>query len=193
MQATKINYELLEKAREQKVQTDLRSELKKHLNQHQVHGLRQTILQQVVTANYEAAQRELDHYVDSLDEYPAFRPRTERYVRHAKDLINAIKSKRNFPGLSSLSKSKQQELIEKVLEHFDELKEYLKRLEKVERELKLEDMRSTVIVVKAFFHILFILVTIAFVNELLSGTGHTFSKVISDISNKLMELTMSLF
>ncbi|MEZ4872601.1 MAG: hypothetical protein R2827_10285 [Bdellovibrionales bacterium] len=64
------------------------------------------------------------------------------------DLIIAIKSKREFPGLSNLPVAKQREIFEKVLDHYDELRHYLKRIEAVNAEIQLNDIRSTVYVLK---------------------------------------------
>lgn len=115
-----------------------------------LNSLRGDILSMVVSENYDNAKRELTAYVENKTSYPAFQERANRYVSHCCDLIMAIKTKRNFPGLAALSLAKQQEIHEKVLEHFEELKTNLKQVEKVERESKLTDMRSTVWVVKTF-------------------------------------------
>ncbi len=111
-------------------------------------SVRAAVMGAVVNENYDLAKDDLRAYVEFKTEYPDFQLRAERYVDHCCDLIQAIQVKRNFPGLASLSLAKQQEIHEKVLEHFEELKQNLKQIEKVEREQKINDMRSTVWVLR---------------------------------------------
>ncbi len=82
-------------------------------------GLRRPVLTMVVTENYDGAKDRMQAYVEDLSQYPSFQDRVERYMRHCGELIQAIQTKRNFPGLASLSLSLQQEIHEKVLEHFE--------------------------------------------------------------------------
>ena len=114
-----------------------------------MNSVRAAVMGAVVGENYDQAKEELKAYVDFKTAYPHFQERANRYVDHCCDLIQAIQIKRNFPGLASLSLAKQQEIHEKVLEHFEELKQNLKQIEKVEREQKVNDMRTTVWVVRA--------------------------------------------
>lgn len=143
-------------------------------------SLRSQILSSVAAEGYESAIEELDNYVADRAAFPGFQERASRYVRHCHDLIQAIQTKRNFPGLAALSLSKQQEIHEKVLEHFEELKHNLKHIEKVERENRLVDLRSTVWVVKTFSAWLGIIFCVALLldiragilTELVKGTSH---------------------
>lgn len=113
-----------------------------------IDSVRRTVLSSVVSESYDRAKEELHAYVDHRHAYPLFQDRAERYVNHCADLIQAIQVKRHFPGLANLSLAKQQEIHEKVLQHFEELKQNLKQIEKVEREHKVHDLRTTVWVVK---------------------------------------------
>lgn len=132
-------------------------------------GLRTAVLAAIVAESYDTARQDLEDYISVRSSFPAFQERAERYVRHCSELIQAIQTKRNFPGLASLSLSKQQEIHEKVLEHFEELKHNLKHIEKIERDNKLVDMRSTVWVVRAVSIWVGLVVLAAFVIELRSG------------------------
>ncbi len=131
--------------------------------------LRRSVLSTVVAENYDEAKDKLSAYVNEKSEFPAFQARVERYVQHCLDLIQAIHTKRNFPGLATLSLSKQQEIHEKVLEHFEELKQYLKHIEKVERDHKLTDVRSTVWVLQAACLAVAAVVLAIFIADLNSG------------------------
>ena len=141
----------------------------------------------VAEEKYEAAIHALEDFLNQESEYPKFRQRIEKYIRHSIDLVHAIKAKRSFPGIQSLTMSKQQELVEKYREHFDEMKEVLKKIEKVQNELKMEDVRSTVWVVKATANAIFAVVLVAFLVELYKGLAVTGYVVIDDLFTKIID------
>ncbi len=135
----------------------------------QVDTMRHTILSHVATENYERAIEELRRYCDAKAAYPQFSVRSERYSKYAVDLINAVKAKRSFPGLHHLAMSKQQELFDRAMEHFDDLKATLRKIEQIDREVKLEDVRSTVLVVKAMIYSAFAVLVVGFLMEISRG------------------------
>lgn len=144
------NVTVVEVEHASEMQETLRKRLKdlQKADQDRVNSVRTSVLGYVVTESYEYAKNDLESFVAAKSAYPMFQDRVQRHVQHCMDLIEAIKTKRNFPGLASLSLSKQQELHERVLEHFEELKQNLKHIEKVERDHKLTDVRSTVWVLR---------------------------------------------
>src|SRR6185312_7473140 len=94
--------------------------------------LRYNVITFVVEENYERAIQELRTFSEKDSEYPKFKEKTERYISHAIDLVNAIRTKRKFPGAAFMTMAKQQELNERFREHFNELQNILKRIEKTE-------------------------------------------------------------
>jgi ribosome-binding protein aMBF1 (putative translation factor) len=157
-----------------------------------MNSLRSSVLGAVVSEDYDQAKEELKAYVDYKTNYPQFQERANRYVDHCSDLIQAIQTKRNFPGLASLSLAKQQAIHEKVLEHFEELKQNLKQIEKVEREHKVDDLRTTVWVLRAACHVTFAIFAAAFVIDMQSGLFSSFFQVtnvaVDDASTWLIKL-----
>jgi len=157
-----------------------------------VNSLRVSVMGSVVAENYERAKEELTNYVDFKTSFPGFQERSQRYVHHCCELIQAIETKRNFPGLASLSLAKQQEVHEKVLEHFDELKHSLKQIEKVEREHKINDLRSTVWVVRALCQVVAGIFVVMFLIDLQTGLFSSFFNVVNaavdDASSWLVNL-----
>jgi hypothetical protein len=143
-----------------------------------VDSLRAVVLSHVTTENYVRATESLRDYVDSKHEYPKFAGRVEKYVAYCGDLVAAIKVKRSFPGIQSLSMSKQQELLDRSLEHFEDLKNVLKKIEAIEREIRLEDVRSTIWVVKAIVYSVFAMLVIAFLLEASRGLVPTLYTVL---------------
>lgn len=155
--------------------TEMQQDLQRKLQESQktettgMGALRRSILGLIVGENYDQAKDAMHVYVEDKHQYPAFQSRVERYVQHCVELIHAIQTKRNFPGLATLSLSKQQEIHEKVLEHFEELKQNLKHIEKIERDHKLTDVRSTVWVMQSLSVTVFVIVLSAFLTDLRMG------------------------
>jgi hypothetical protein len=65
--------------------------------------------------------------------------------------------------------AKQQELFESALSHFDDLRVTLKKIEQIEAEVRLEDVRSTVWVVKAVVYSVSALLLVGFLLEISRG------------------------
>lgn len=143
-------------------------------------GLRHTILTLVSEQEYERAIKRLVEFQESKHEYPKFDIRAGRYVRYATDLINAIKAKRSFPGWHFLNMSKQKELHDRAKEHFDDLTATIRKIEQIDVEVRAEDFRSTVLVVKAAIYSLFAILIIGFFRELSRGVLPALGFVIDD-------------
>jgi hypothetical protein len=135
--------------------------------------LRYNILTYVINEDYDRAITALKDFLNKDSVYATFRSKVERYVNHSIDLIFAIRTKRNFPGMNSLTRTKQQELKEKFKEHFNELKYVIKKIEKSEDDLRLKDIKSTEIVVRSIWLSLLLVTVSALVLDLIFGLGST--------------------
>ena len=187
--AIEIDYQALEENRVTGLQDELQTQLEQQVSVSaggRIDSLRNTILGLVVSGEYETAASEMNRYVELKKDYPVFKTRTERYFDHCNDLIHAIKTKRNFPGMTALSRSKQQELFEKVLQHFNELKEFLKKIEYIDREIRLDDMKSTVWTIKSFAYTSVAVFAVGLFLELTSGTANSFNIVFDDMVQRLL-------
>ena len=157
-----------------------------------VESMRHTIITYVANENYQHAINEIKTYVESKRDFPQFAEKSERYTNYAIDLINAVKAKRSFPGLQYLGMSKQQELYDRAMEHFEELKQTLKKVEQIERETKLDDIRSTVWVVKAVIYSAFAILVLGFLIEVSRGVLPALSIVLDSlfgtITNKVFDM-----
>jgi hypothetical protein len=173
------------------VKKDFRSELgveKKDLGR--ADTLRFNVLTYVVEENYERAIQELQKFLESDFEYPKFKGRVERYIHHGIDLVNAIRAKRKFPGAQMLTMAKQQELNEKFAAHFSELQSVLKRVEHIQHDVRIEDIRSTVWIVKAVIHSAIAIAVVAFLLDINNGLMQTTMLVVDDI---FLEITRWIF
>lgn len=143
-------------------------------------SLRYNILTWVLDERYDRAIEELKDFLEKPSEYPNFKPRITRFVNHSIDLIYAIKAKRSFPGINSLTRAKQQELREKFKEHFRELEYVLKTVEKIHGDLRVQDVRSTIYVVRALWIATVSLIVLAFGLEIVHGLAKTTVVVFDD-------------
>lgn len=155
-------------------------------------SLRFNILTWVLDERYDKAIEELRDFLEQPSEYPNFKSKITRYIHHSVDLIYAIKAKRSFPGINSLTRAKQQELREKFKEHFRELQYVLKVVEKIQGDLRIQDARSTIYVVRALWFSLLGVVLLAFWIEIFHGLAKTsyivFDEAFGNIANWLAEL-----
>ncbi|WP_413561467.1 hypothetical protein [Bdellovibrio sp. HCB209] len=154
--------------------------------------LRNKILTWVLAERYDRAIEELKDFLDAPSDYPDFKGKVTRYIHHGIDLIYAIKAKRGFPGINSLTRAKQQELREKFKEHFKELQYILKTIEKVQTDLRIADARSTIYVVRALCAASLGIIILAFWLDIVHGLAQTSVIVFDDafgrLANWLVEL-----
>jgi alpha-galactosidase/6-phospho-beta-glucosidase family protein len=185
--AIDVALKTMEQMHEREASTKLTSRMKKASEDAgAVDTFRNNVLSHVSTENYERAIEEIKTYQASKSEYPLFRARAERYSNYAIDLINAIKAKRSFPGLQHLGMSKQQELFDRAMEHFEDLKVTLRKVEQVDREVRLDDVRSTVWVVKAVIYSFFALVAVGILIEMSHGVLPSLGIVVDDAASRII-------
>lgn len=158
----------------------------------QVDTMRHTILTYVAAEHYDRAIDELNNYVNQKSEYKQFKARAGRYVAYALDLINAVKAKRSFPGWQYLASSKQQELFDKAMNHFEDLKLTLRKIEQIDREIKVADVRSTVLVLKVLVYCVFALLLCGFFVELSRGIYPTANKVWENLLERMTNYLLAL-
>lgn len=156
-------------------------------------SLRYNVMIFIKETNYERAILELRNYFEKPSEYPNFRKRIERYIQHAVDLVRAIEMKRNFPGVDRLTIAKQQDLKLKIKQHIDELVICLRKIERVEKSLRHEDIRSTVLVIRAVVVSAFSIAILAFLLELFRGLFTDSVVVLDDIYQELFTWLSNLF
>lgn len=155
-------------------------------------SLRYSILTWVLDGRYDRAIEELKSFLEKPSEYPNFQSKVTRYIHHSIDLIYAIKAKRSFPGINSLTRAKQQELREKFKGHFRELQQVLRIIEKIETDLRIQDVRSTIYVVKALWLAGLGVTILGFWLEIVHGLAKTTYVVFDDGFGKFANWLASL-
>lgn len=177
---SKIDYEGLEQRRALQLQSQLQSELMSR-EAGKAESLRRIVLRLVASGNYDNAVEVVEMYVKSKNEYPAIGIRSEAHSRHVKELIHAIRTKRNFPNLSQLPMSKQQEIIDYAVSHFEELKMTLKTIEQIVRDEMVKDIRSTIWVVRTSVYVVIIVFATMFITEFTDSLAKPLWSVFSDL------------
>jgi len=156
-------------------------------------SLRHNILLWVLEERYDDALEGLREFLETPSEYPNFKGKIERFVHHAIDLIFAIKAKRSFPGLNSLTRAKQQELREKFKSHYRELQNVLKIVEKIETDLRIRDARSTIYIVRALSLSVAGIVLLALYLDITGGLAKTGYIFFDELVMKIAELITGKF
>lgn len=146
-------------------------------------SLRRAVLTMVAEERYDEAIAEIRRYESSRPEYPEFANRSKRFFAYSDGLINGIRAKRSLPGVHMLAMAKQQELNDRAMQHFDDLRATLKRIEQIEREVKLEDVRSTVWVVKAVVYSVMAILAVGLLIELSRGVIGTADAVLDSAAS----------
>ncbi len=152
-----------------------------HVDFGKADSMRYNMLMWVLDEKYDKAIQEMRTFLENPSDYPNFKEKVERYVSHGIDLIYAIKAKRNFPGIASLTRAKQQELREKFKEHFRELQIVMKKIEKIQVDLRIEDARSTIYVIRALWISAACIAGLAFFLEVVRGLAITSHVVLNDL------------
>ena len=67
------------------------------------------------------------------------------------------------------------------MDHFEELKRFLKQIEKIERDVRLVDIRSTVWVLQALWQSALIILCLAFFLEMSTGLHKSFFYVANSV------------
>lgn len=171
---SKIDYEALEQQRAAALQANLKYELRqREVDAGKIHSLRRYILRLVVETEYDKAAEITEAYVEAKRIYPAAQERLLPQMQHAHELINAIRAKRNFPGMGQLSMSKQQEILDFAIQHFEELKTTLKMMEQISRDEAVKDIRSTEWVLRTGVYTMIAVVGVAFFYDMVGGLGQS--------------------
>jgi hypothetical protein len=155
--------------------------------------LKRNVLVLVTDGKYDEAIAALNNFLLIKSEYPNFKQKTERFVKHCIDLINAIRAKKNFPGFGMLTRSKQQEIGDKIADHYNELQFSLSRVGVILQQIKREDVRSTLWLFRALVYAGWLLMIIALIVEVSGGLYKVGALVIDDVVEKFLTWVFRFF
>ena len=152
-----------------------------------VADLRQELLHAVAEGSFDEAVELLKDFLEQPSPYPQFRKKMERLVSHCVDLVNAIRAKKSFPGMKSLTRSKQHDLAQRSNEHYSELQLTLLRMDRALLKMQNEDIRSTLWTVRAVVYSVSVVVLLAFFLEFWGGLW----KVLEVLADHWLEKAIS--
>jgi hypothetical protein len=155
-------------------------------------SLTHSILHFVVESKYDRARSELKRYQESKPHYPQFAPRTARYFEHCLALIEALEIKRGVRGFHQMSVSKQHGIVERVQAQGEDLSHTLKKIEQIERQIKLEDLRSTVIFVRALMMSAMGMMIIFVMVQMTKGIWPTMMVLVEKYSGELLDRVFAM-
>lgn len=182
-----VNYHAIEEQRATEMQKSITERLAMAKDGGLGGNLRHMVLDALVGGHYQRAKEELDRFVDEKVDFPNFQHKANRIRKYCADLINAIEAKRNFQGMGGLPLARQQELYDRVMEHFNELKGHLQAIERIEREARLDDIRSTAWVLKATSYCVFIIAGLSFFLDVQSGLASSVTAVFESYVNDITQ------
>src|SRR5690606_18433281 len=114
---------------------------------------------------YDTAIAEISFYANSDKKLQVFKAKAQRYLNHCEELIRAVESKIKFCQTRTITRSQKHQLYVMVIKHFHELTDSLKKIERIENDIRVTDLKSTVWVLKAFVMSVGVLLLFAMVRE----------------------------
>ncbi len=151
-------------------------------------GLGHTILTLVAQSRFDMAIGEIDNLKKAHKELPILFRKSERFLSHCKELVQAIKMKKSFPNISTLPLSKQEEMHDRIMDHFEELKSSLKKIDRMEADIRVQDARSSLWVVRTFAICTCVVVAFAIALEAHRTMGKPVRVILEDLSKMVFNL-----
>ena len=150
--------------------------------------MRNTVLTFVAERQYEVAIRELRLYQKFKSDLEVYKLRTDRCFNLCEEMILAIKALLSAPDLRAMPMAKRQTIYEGVVRKFEGLKQALDKLDQVENDIKIKDVRWTVKVLQVTCVCMGLLALWVATIEGLRTLDKPSEVVIHDISNFLMSI-----
>ncbi|PIT98636.1 MAG: hypothetical protein COT74_13090 [Bdellovibrionales bacterium CG10_big_fil_rev_8_21_14_0_10_45_34] len=133
-----------------------------------VDSLKNSILSFVANSKYDVARRELKVYRSYKISVPGYIARTTQMYEQSEFIISQIEQLGRSKEKPSLPLAQKQRIQEKLLGLFESLKSYLGRIEQVENDLKVRDLRASAWVLRTFVICVFVAFAVLASHEALS-------------------------
>jgi hypothetical protein len=170
-----------------KSQEELESKLSESISG-RLDGLRYTILSLVVDSRYDLAVAEISFYSNSEHKLRAFKIRAQRYLNHCEELIRAIESKIKFCQTRTITRSQKHHLYMMVMKHFHELTQSLMKIERIENDVRVSDLKSTVWVLKAIMVCIGMILMVGMIKEACLTMKDPLSLIVNDSVETIFHL-----
>ncbi|MCB0348018.1 MAG: hypothetical protein KDD37_04245 [Bdellovibrionales bacterium] len=144
-------------------------------------NLKATVLSLAKTGSFDLAKSELKFYQQQNMSTPGFEFRTKHYFAHCMELLDAIDNLKHIPNFESLRAAQQKQIRERIMVYGQDLSSILGRIDKVTNDLKIQDIRSTMWVLRTAT---FCVAGIIFMLAMIEGV-HTVGSPITTVANQI--------
>jgi len=155
--------------------------------------LQYNVLLCVSEKRYDEAAKLLSAYLKGKSNSKPYLRRTQQIFRHAEELIHAIETKKSFPNMATLTQSKQEEVHQKSLENWEDLRICLRRLKTIEKDMATEDARSSIWVIKAILFSFMVTLSVFIINEGFRSFGGSFLSFMKETFQLASDTLGNLF
>lgn len=168
---------------------DLQSYIAKEYGDHKnTEGFRHDILTMVSAGKYRAVLTEIAAFQEEKNKaMPHFNVKSGRYFQYINQLIEAIREHKTIPNFDQLPAGQQKKIHEQVFSYFDELNNTLKRVESVIHDLKVQDVRSTIWVLKTFSYCVMVVLSVTAFVEAVNFLGNPLAVLLSHLEGIFFE------
>lgn len=149
-------------------------------------SLKSTVLSLAKSGSFESAKQELKFYQQQNMRTPGFEFRTKHYFAHCSELLDAIHNLKHIPNFDSLRAAQQKQIRERIMVYGHDLSSILGRIDKVTNDLKIQDIRSTMWVMRTATLCFAAVVFMLAMTEALHTVGSPITTVANQIYNWLI-------
>ncbi len=175
----------------QKMDEDL---VKDVMSSCRVGSLSHRILSLIAYKSYQQGVQELQDYINMRSkEYSAFYLASHRYFLRIQSISMAVEKQRSAPNLENYPEAKKHEVYDLLKEYFKELRNQIKGVENAEYALRVEDVRSTVWVVRAMAFSVIGIFVLGFCLDLFTGSYSTIYYVVKGYYLTVCDWVVNLF
>jgi hypothetical protein len=144
-------------------------------------SLKSTVLGLAKSGNFDAAKREMKFYQQQNTSTPGFEFRTKHYFTHCYELLDAISNLKHIPNFENLRAAQQKQIRERIMTYGQDLSSILGRIDKVTNDLKIQDIRSTMWVIRTLTVCFALLIFVTALIEAFTTVGSPLSTVANQI------------
>lgn len=146
-------------------------------------SLKTTVLSLAKAGHFDTAKRELKFYQQQNATTPGFEFRTKHYFAHCYELLDAINNLKHIPNFDSLRAAQQKQIRERIMTYGQDLSSILGRIDKVTNDLKIQDIRSTMWVLRTATLCGAAIIFVLALTEAIATVGSPITTVATQIFN----------
>ena len=150
--------------------------------------LRNSILGFLVGGRYAIAKKELNTYATYKGKNPAYESATKGVFDHAQEIIDTMRELTENVELETLPRSKRQDTLFRTKRLFENMKHVLMRLEQIENDLLVEDVKSVIGFLRAASVCVFAVIVVVAISEAYTTLGRPMEVMAMEASQWFFNL-----